>query len=388
MPHNRERHILSLIIKRIKSSPVTTIHGARQTGKSFLVRELLKKNFPLLNYKTFDSTSEQRFARSNPETYLRTLQEARPLAIDEAQKVPEIFDAVKLLVDESRESSQFILTGSTEFSHRTRIRESLTGRMTSVRIFPFSLSESMQIKHEPKRWEFGAKLMPRITRKDLLRYLARGGMPGIFSVRDEETREQYIDDWLELTWGRDIHQTSRNGGDSSLCRDILFSLASVDVPDAGIIAKLLKFSTRAVQKQIDILETLFVINRIRPHKLGAGKDRYFICDVGFAKKLGASFERQLQTWLYQEALVSLNLSPKLSNTISYYVTSRGSVIDLVIKHVDKEFAIKLLSSEAIDKRELLVLSAFNNKSKIKPIALGATRGKVNGVEIFPWEIIA
>jgi predicted AAA+ superfamily ATPase len=278
MPHHRDRFILPIVVKRVKSSPVTTIQGARQTGKSFLVRELLKKSFSKLEYRTFDSAIEQRFAFTNPEVYLRS-QEALPFVIDEAQKVPQIFDAVKLIVDEARKPAQFILTGSTEFSHKSKIRESLTGRMTSVRIFPLSTSESIQLPFEAFRWNFTSKLKPRIGKSELLRYLACGGLPGIFSVRNSETRNQYLSDWLELTWSRDIHQIKSSGADSSLCRDILFSLASVEVPDIYNVAKQLRFSTRAIQKQINILETLFVLNRIQPHRLGAGKDRYFIFDV-------------------------------------------------------------------------------------------------------------
>ena len=55
---------------------------------------------------------------------------AVPLVIDEAQKVPKIFDAVKFVVDPSNRPGQFLLLGSTEFSKKTLIRESHTGRIS------------------------------------------------------------------------------------------------------------------------------------------------------------------------------------------------------------------------------------------------------------------
>jgi len=98
----------------------------------------------------------------------------------------------------------------------------------------------------------------------------------------------------------------------------------------------------------------------------------------------------LQTWLYQEALVAISLGARLTDRIQYYVTTRGSLVDLVLTIRERSYGIKLLSEETINTRELLVLSALSDRSsrQIRPIALGAVRARVDGTEIFPWEVVA
>jgi len=67
------------------------------------------------------------------------------LVIDEAQKVPKIFDAVKYTVDQDRRPGRFVLTCSTEFSRETMIQESLTGRLSRLRLFPLTISETLEL---------------------------------------------------------------------------------------------------------------------------------------------------------------------------------------------------------------------------------------------------
>lgn len=112
MPHVRNRYLIEIINKHLKFFPVVALQGARQVGKSALVRDLLPKSVEGMRYESFDQRSTLEFARTNPESFLeeRTPLEGT-LAIDEAQKVPSIFDAVKFMVDRKRAPGKFILLG-------------------------------------------------------------------------------------------------------------------------------------------------------------------------------------------------------------------------------------------------------------------------------------
>ena len=105
MAHLRKRHALSLIKRRLKSSRVLTIQGARQTGKSVLARIILPTEFNNALFESFDSATTKRFAHDNPDTFLEKNKEYHSIIIDEAQ-----------------------------------IKESLTGRMSRIRLFPFTLA--------------------------------------------------------------------------------------------------------------------------------------------------------------------------------------------------------------------------------------------------------
>ena len=180
---------LPKIHKKLKFFPVVAIQGARQPGKSFLARHLLKEILPESKYLTFDQQTWKAEAQRAPHTFLTDHSGSGLLIIDEAQKVPAIFDAVKFEVDQNRIPGKFLLLGSTEFSKLAQIRESLTGRMGRVRLFPLILAETLSPE----------SLSRSIERKQVLQYLHLGGMPGFFSVRDLEERSALIQDWIDLT---------------------------------------------------------------------------------------------------------------------------------------------------------------------------------------------
>ena len=260
MPHARNRYVVENIIKKLSFSPVVTIQGARQTGKSFFVKNILVKDYPKLEYLTFDKSSDRDFATSNPDTFLEQYTEARPLILDEAQKVPEIFDAIKFSVDNNKIPSRYLLLGSTEFSRLHKIRESLTGRISRARLFPFTISESLNQPISNSKKSFFINDSPIITRSELMRFLTNGGFPGIFFIYNKTERDLLINDWLELTTERDIHQFSGLKLDSQLCQRILQGVAVLEHPDQASIAKYCRRDGRVIKRHLEALVTLFVLN--------------------------------------------------------------------------------------------------------------------------------
>ena len=88
-----ERTAYSALMRLAKQFPVVAITGPRQSGKSTLT----KYAFPEKKYVSFDDKNLRELAKSNPGDFLKAFPDG--LIIDEAQKVPEIFDAVKLVID-------------------------------------------------------------------------------------------------------------------------------------------------------------------------------------------------------------------------------------------------------------------------------------------------
>ncbi len=84
MPHSRPRTALAILLKRLQFTPVVSVQGARQTGKSFLVRELLSKEISNSVYVTLDDKTKQTLAQDCPQTFLASLEGSKPAIIDEA----------------------------------------------------------------------------------------------------------------------------------------------------------------------------------------------------------------------------------------------------------------------------------------------------------------
>lgn len=392
VPHARNRHILPLLLKKLKFAPVLAIQGVRQSGKSFLVRHLLPRTVTTAQYVLLDTLAERNFAQTNPSAFLAHYNDAFPLMIDEAQKAPVLFDEIKALVDENRRPGKFLLLGSTEFSKLTQVRESLTGRMSRIRLYPLTIAETLGLVSAPILPDHFSHKKCRITRAQMIKHLQCGGMPALFSVRNSEERQSLIQDWFDLTTKRDVHQFQGIKVDEDLCFRILENLSRLDEPSAGSLARALRQDVRRIKTQLLVLKTLFVVQELSPHPLGGGKPLYFHCDVGLASHLGANFERQLYTWVLQEFLSQFSYADWYQQRLYYYRAPRGGLIHFLIESGQKIIAVKIMDKEGFDKREIEILKAIRQRypqKSIHAIALGAARHSIpeDNIEIFPWEIL-
>ncbi len=380
-------------MKRLKSSRVLTLQGARQTGKSVLARDLLPCLLPRVSFETFDRAVTKRFAQGNPDTFLEKNAEFHPLIIDEAQKVPEIFDAVKHQVDLHPTPGRYILLGSSEFSREVRIRESLTGRMSRIRLYPFNLAEALQIPANPSKAPLLTNQKARCQRADLLRHFKSSGMPGVFALRNHSDRESFFEDWISLVTSRDLLLFVRLNPDPDLADAIIRAIPKLDVPDSTHLSRHLRENPKKIQKHLMILEQLFVLHKILPHRLSTGKPLYFLLDAGLATHLGASLERQLQTWMLQEQLSQRSYRDDRVSRLFYYRSARAGILDLICETTRFCAALKIISRERIDLRDLMILKAFQEKakngSKVQAMALApiAKPEMIDGIQIFPWESI-
>jgi len=395
MPHARARHALPLLLKKLRFSRVVSIQGARQTGKSFLAREILAKTLKSSEFVSFDQSLPRSFADTNPDSFLEAREQARPLVIDEAQKVPGIFDAVKHQVDLNPEPGRYLLLGSTEFSREVRVRESLTGRLSRLRIYPFSLAESLQKPLNPSKSPVFFSTPVRATRQNLLRHLDRGGFPGIFSVRDEKERRALMQDWLELACSRDLLQFARFRPSPELAMQLFREIARRPLADQAELVRATGRPARIVAQHLDALTQLFAVERIPPHHLGTGKHRFLLCDTGLVSHLEGRLQSRLLTWVISEYLGQLSYRGDLRN-LHTYRGSRGGLIEVVLESgPDRISAVKVLTEERIDLRDLEILRSFETKARaagyreIRLHALAAIKSpqRIGEIHVHPWEAI-
>lgn len=136
------RNVKESLLSLLKESPVVFLNGPRQAGKSTLVHNLSQNEFPA-EYVTFDNTTQMAAAAHSPESYL-TMRKG-PLIIDEVQLVPEIFRALKLVVDDLRKEAnpvgRFLLTGSANIMALPRLSDALVGRMRILTLYPLAGAE-------------------------------------------------------------------------------------------------------------------------------------------------------------------------------------------------------------------------------------------------------
>lgn len=130
------RDLKDKLVKTSKTRPALLLTGARQTGKS----SLLKREFPDATYITFDFLRQVDAANESPEYFLKQFKSQ--VILDEIQYVPEIFKELKIFIDQNRaQYGKWLLTGSQQFVLMEHISESLAGRLMVMHLETLSAFE-------------------------------------------------------------------------------------------------------------------------------------------------------------------------------------------------------------------------------------------------------
>jgi predicted AAA+ superfamily ATPase len=174
-------------------TPVVAINGARQVGKTTLVKEFLGSAF---DFVTLDDLSQRNAAVSDPQAFVED--RANPLVIDEVQRVPELLLAIKASVDRDRRPGRYVLTGSTRLFSTPRLADSLAGRIELLELWPLSQGEIAGIKETFIDNVFEAPGLLSTTsplkRADYFERLCCGGFPEVLA-RSGQRRTRWLENY-------------------------------------------------------------------------------------------------------------------------------------------------------------------------------------------------
>ncbi len=333
MPHLRARHLRKLISQSLNFSPLVGIFGHRQVGKTTLAGELGKR------YKTLDVPSDLEAATVDPSGFLQA-HISKPLVIDECQYAPPLFPALKEWVRTHPDPGQFLLTGSIRFSSRKAIRESLTGRIITWDLLPMDLSEingqTLPDKIirlvEKKSVEIELKPNSVLKSLNLTHHLSRGGLPGIFAVRDVAVRAQRFETQINTMLERDLKlvlQTSLSYGSLRTLAAYLAGRQAMPLEYVEM-SRQTRISVPTLRKLISALESVFFI-RLIPSEGTQKKPILFFEDQGEASFLSArgySPQMELTRFLYSELRVQTHYRPAAAIRLFAYRNRGGSHIPL------------------------------------------------------------
>jgi len=134
------RDLADSLAKAVRRFPAVLLTGPRQSGKTTLVRNELRKGF---SYVSLDDPLQREFARVDPNGFLDQHGDA-PLVLDEVQYAPGLLAHVKARIDQNRgRTGRYVLTGSQQFSVMRDVTESLAGRVAVLDLLPFSIAERL-----------------------------------------------------------------------------------------------------------------------------------------------------------------------------------------------------------------------------------------------------
>jgi len=253
---------------------VVLINGARQVGKSTLAKALFsdkygaawddaewdKTEWASAQYLTLDDATTLAAAASSPLSFLEGL--PPHVVIDEIQRAPELFLAIKKLVDQDRKPGRFLLTGSANAMTLPKVADSLAGRMEVHTLWPLSQGEIEGKKETFIDYCFGIEKLPKvlpISWKDLSERLHLGGYPESLKRSEPRRRNAWYRSYLTSIIERDIRELANIEGYREL-PNLLQLLASRvgGVLNFSDISRDTKISNTTLKRYVALLEAVFI----------------------------------------------------------------------------------------------------------------------------------
>lgn len=344
-----QRNIRAPVERAVANTPVVLINGARQTGKTTLAQTLAAQSGAA--YFTLDDAATQAAAVGDPVGFIRNL--AGPVVIDEIQKAPDLFPAIKLAVDKDRSPGRFLLTGSANVMTLPRLSESLAGRMEVIPLYPLSAGELAGRAEGFLSRLFSSnftQLKFTLTEVDLTARLACGGYPEAVQRTDDNRRTAWFASYISTILQRDVRDLARVDALHTLPNllKLLAARASglLNLADVGRDAGL-PHST--LTRYLALLETVFLVHRLPAWSPNFGQrlvkaSKLHLVDTGLACHLvGADtrrlaedrplFGRLLETFVVGELRKQISWT-ETRIAAHHFRTAAGSEVDVILEQAD------------------------------------------------------
>lgn len=266
MPRARKfpRFVVPRLRESLADSPVVLIHGPRQSGKTTLARSVGEPRG--YRYYSFDEDVARAAAEMDPAGFVAEL--PRRTILDEVQRVPALFSALKSAVDRERVPGRFLLTGSANVLFVPRLADSLAGRMAILRLHP--LAQCELAGRVPRFLDtlfaagFRTATSPRLGPAVAERIVA-GGYPAAIARPTARRRTAWYLDYVETQVQRDVRDLAQIRALEALPR--LLALAAgytarlINVTD---LAGAFQLTRQTVHDYVTLLERVFLIDRLPP----------------------------------------------------------------------------------------------------------------------------
>lgn len=246
------RYLKTQIQDVMHKGKVVILYGARRTGKTTLVKEILAQYGSSGRYLNCELTGDRKIIQNpNEQELFSYLKEYKVVVIDEAQVIPNIGKILKILVD-TFPQIQIIATGSSSFDLANKVGEPLTGRSRHFMMLPLSLSEMQDSGLD--RGQVESRL------NSILRF---GSMPSVFDLPENLATVEITEIASDYLY-KDIliHENLKR---SDLLDDLLEALALQLGGEVSYreLARTLNTSPQTIKNYIELLEKCFIIFRLR-----------------------------------------------------------------------------------------------------------------------------
>lgn len=349
---NYPRYLAGRVTEALADTPVVLLHGPRQCGKTTLARQVCE---PLgYGYLSFDDDALRAAALADAAGFVAGLP-AR-MVLDEVQRVPQIFTALKVAVDRDRTPGRFLLTGSANVMLLPRLADSLAGRIEPQRLHPLAQCELAGRDSGFLRGLFNATFVRRRHERlgdELAHRVASGGYPAALA-RVAPRRRSWYRAYIDALVQRDVRDLRRIGALDTLPRLLAAAAAQtarlVNVAD---LAGPFQVTRPTIRDYVTLLERLFLLEQLPPwHNNRLSRliktPKLHLCDTGLAAALlrvdadgllrdRALLGQLLETFVLQELrrMASWHAEPV---AFHHFRDKDGAEVDIVLERGTHEVA--------------------------------------------------
>ena len=309
--------------------------GPRQVGKTTLINHILENYSSIITFSGDDRKDRNTLAKNSFAFLDNLIGEKKVIFIDEAQKIEEIGNTLKLLVDNYGEEKQIIATGSSSLNLLSNTSEPLTGRKYVYELYPLSVGEIYSQRH------------PLDIDKELESLLIYGTYPDIYKG-SLKLKENHLTEIIRNYLYKDILELENVKNSSSL--DTLLSALALQIGSEvslSELSNLLNLNLRTVERYIDLLEKNYVIFRLPPYytnerKVLSKQNKIYFYDLGIRNALINNFNplsrRNDRGALWENFLIieRMKLNAYTNRYVSkfFWRTYDGAEVDYIEKYAD------------------------------------------------------
>ncbi len=369
------RNLTASLLEALSDTPVVLLNGARQVGKSTLVQSL-QEDYPA-QYLTLDNATVLAAASRDPAGFLAGLD--GPVILDEVQRAPELFLAIKAAVDRDRRPGRYLLTGSADVFLLPRIAESLAGRMEVLTLWPLSQGEIEGVRETFVDSLFAPQFQPPaapgLDRGEILDRALQGGYPEMLKRSSEARRRAWFGSYTTTILQRDVRDLSSIEDITALPRLLsLLAARSTTLLNYSELSRTSGLPASTLKRYFALLEATFLVRPLPPWSDNLSKrlvksPKLLLTDTGLiAAALGLNRERldeepQLVGPLLESfVLLEIRKQATWSETrpeLFHYRTQTGQEVDLLLEDArGRVVGVEVKAGATVQERDVRALLAL------------------------------
>ena len=370
------RYISDSIKLALQDTPVVVLNGARQTGKSTLVKWLIENNH-MNGFYNLDDMTTFASVQADPVGFISNMR--GNVIIDEVQKIPELVLAIKSAVDEDRRPGRFLLTGSANVLNLPNISDSLAGRMEILSLWPLSQGEIQEEKQsfidDLFENDFTIKQYPLLDYDHLIEAIIKGGYPEVLTRKTSERRDAWFNSYITALLQKDVKEIADIENLIVLPRLFrLLATRSATLLNNAELSRSSSIPQTTLKRYLALLETMFLINTVLPWNNNKGKrlvkaPKIFFNDTGLMSYLlnidqGRLLLQRDMLGALLENFVVVELKKQITWSqkkpgLFHFRSQAGQEVDVILEdRAGRCIGIEVKSSSTVIQKDFNGLRAF------------------------------